>query len=259
MTIPSEPKAATPRKWATGPWLLILGFGGSFALVVAFLIGAQASPRSIEARLEGQAALAATIAAFRETYPGDYAAFLNRLVEIENAQGAEAADRTALPHLRRFIAGKSEAIASAPAPELAAIADAMAAVVTQLRRTSVPLCARFVTRGAQGERLPEAALAGVGALNALQFRAARHGESNMRVARGALSEPDGAAWFVRIRALDPALAARLNGRAAEQPGEQAQCATGLALYRAASELPDEQSANVTAHLIRQSFRGAAAR
>ncbi len=235
-----------------GPWLLILGFGGAFALLVALLLGAQASPRSIEARLEAQPALSATIAAFRETYPADYAAFLDRLVEIENAQGAEAADRAASPDLRRFIAGKSEAIASAPAPELAAIADAMAAVVTTLRRTSIPLCARFVTRGTQGERLPQAALAGIGALNALQFRAARRGESSARVVRDSLSEPDGAAWFVRIRALDPALAARLNGRAPEQPGEQAQCETGLTLYRAASELPDAQSANVMTHLLRQS-------
>lgn len=250
----TQDTAAPPRRSAIGPWLLILGFGGGFALLVAFLLGTQASPRSVEARLAEQPALSATIAAFRESYPGDYAAFLDRLVGIENAQGAEAADRAALPALRRFIAGKSEAIASAPAAELAAIADAMANVVTTLRRISIPLCARFVTRGAQGERLPEAALAGVGALNALQFRAARHGEGAGRVARGPLGEADGAAWFTRIRALDPALAERLNGRAADQPGEQAQCETGLALYRAAAALPDAQSANVTAHLVRQSVR-----
>ena len=139
MTITRDLDAATPRKSATGPWLLILGFGGGFALLVALLLGAQASPRSIETRLEAQPALTATIAAFRESYPANYASFLNRLVEIENSQGAEAADRAALPDLRRFIAAKSEAIASAPAAELAAIADAMAAVVTTLRRTSIPL------------------------------------------------------------------------------------------------------------------------
>jgi len=257
MTTSIDPETPAPRKSAIGPWLLILGFGGGFALLVALLLGAQASPRSIEARLEAQPALGATIGAFRESYPDHYAAFLNRLVEIENSEGAEAADRAALPDLRRFIAAKSEAIASAPAAELAAVADAMAAVVTTLQRISIPLCARFVTRGAQGERLPEAALASVGALNALQFRAARHGEGAGRVARGPLGEADGAAWFTRIRALDPALAERLNGRAVEQPGEQAQCETGMALYRAAAELPDEQSANVTAHLVRQSVRSPA--
>ena len=79
MTITRDLDAATPRKSATGPWLLILGFGGGFALLVALLLGAQASPRSIETRLEAQPALTATIAAFRESYPANYASFLNRI------------------------------------------------------------------------------------------------------------------------------------------------------------------------------------
>jgi len=247
---------ATETATRASPWLLILCAAGGFALFVAFLLSAQASPSSVEARLEAQPALAATVAAFRESYPAEQAAFLARLAEIENGEGAEAADRAAAPMLRRFLAGKAAAITAAPPAELAAVADAMAALVTTLRRATVPLCARFVTRGAQGERLPQAALASAGALNAAQFRAARAGEGPNRVARGRLSEADGAAWFIRIRALDPALAARLNGRAPEQPGAEAQCSTGHALYRAAAELPDEQSANVTAHLLRQSAQSA---
>ena len=252
--------AAPPRKTRRrNGWLPILIFGIGFALFVTFLIGQQASPLSVATRLEQRPELTATIRAFRQYYPRDYQAFLTTLTEIENREGGEAADRAALARLRDFIAGKAEAIASAPAAELDALADANLATLLRLRQAGAPLCAAYLRDGAQGERLPPAALATVGEANALQFRAARRGESRQRVQRGRLSVADGASWFLRIRAIDPTLARAINDGSIEHGTPEQRCAAGIALYRAAAELPPEQAANVTAHLVRESFGRASRR
>lgn len=242
-----------PKPRRRSGWLPILIFGVGFALFVTFLLGQQASPLSVATRLEGQPALGATLAAFRDSYPRDYQRFLAGLAEIENRDGAEAADLAALPRLRAFIAGKAEAIASAPVAELDALADANLATLLSLRQAGVPLCAAYVADGAQGQRLPAAALSRVSEANALQFRAARAGESRRRVQRGPLNEADGAQWFLRIRAIDPTLARAINDGTIDRGTAEQRCAAGIALYRAAADLPPEQAANVTAHLVRESF------
>ena len=249
----SEAPAPPAKPRTRNGWLPILVFGVGFALFVTFLIGQRASPISVATRLEAQPALGATLTAFRDSYPSDYQRFLAALAEIENRDGAEAADQAALPRLRAFISGKAEAIASAPAAELDALADANLATLLRLRQAGIPLCAAYVTDGAQGQRLPPAALESVSQANALQFRAARAGGSRRRVQRGPLNEADGAQWFLRIRAIDPALARAINDGSIDRGTVEQRCAAGIALYRAASELPPEQAANVTAHLVRESF------
>lgn len=246
-----EPSHA-PRRRAAG-WLPILLLGGGFLLFVGFLLTQRASTESVEARLTTRPELAATLAAFRETYPEEYGRYLAALSDITDRQGAETADRAATERLRAFIASKVESIANAPVADLDALADANLASLQRLREAGVMLCAAFVRDGAQGQRLPPAALATIGQANALQFRAARNGEGPQRVARGPLSEADGAQWYLAIRQLDPALADRINAGTAGQGSAEERCATGVTLYRAAAALPPAQAANVTAHLVRQSF------
>ena len=250
--------APAPRRRAAG-WLPILLLGAGFALFVGFLLTQRSSTESVEARLTARPELTATLAAFRENYPDDYRDYLASLSDITDRQGAEAADRAATEQLRAFIANKVEAIAGAPVADLDALADANLASLVRLREAGAALCAAFVRNGAQGERLPPAALATIGQANALQFRAARHGESAQRVARGQLSEADGGQWYLAIRQLDPALAERITSGTAGQGSAEERCATGITLYRAAAALPPEQAANVTAHLVRQSFGRAARR
>lgn len=249
---PAPPPAPKTRK--RNGWLPVLLFGVGFALFVTFLIGQQASPISVATRLEAQPALHATLVAFRDSYPRDYQAFLAALAEIENRDGAEAADLAALMRLRTFIAGKAEAIASAPVAALDALADANLATLLRLRQAGIPLCAAFIANGAQDERLPPAALATVGEANALQFRAARAGESRQRVQRGTLSEGDLAQWLARIRAIEPTLARQIDRDVAGQGTPEQQCQVGILVYRAATELPPETTANVTAFLVRRGNR-----
>jgi len=252
---PAPSPEPAPVKRASG-WLILLLIGGGFALLVAFLLSQQASPLSVATRLEAQPALRATVAAFRQYYPRDFQRFLAALAEIENREGAEAADRAALERMRAFIAGKTEAIASAPVADLDALADANLATLLRLRQAGVPLCAAYVNSGAQGERLPPAALATVGEANALQFRAARRGESRQRVQRGELAEADLARWLDRIRAIAPDLAQRLDQDVVGQGTPAQQCQVGIVIYRAATELPPESTANITAFLVRSAARRA---
>lgn len=246
----TEP-APAPRRSAG--WLPILLLGGGFLLFVGFLLSQRASTESVETRLNARPELTATLTAFRETYPDDYQAYLASLSDITDRQGAEAADLAATEQLRAFIANKVESIASAPVADLDALADANLASLQRLREAGAALCAAYVRNGAQGERLPPAALATIGQANALQFRAALHGEGPRRVTRGQLSEADGAQWYLAIRQLDPPLADRINANTAGQGSAEERCATGITLYRAAAALPPAQAANITAHLVRQSF------
>lgn len=241
-----------PRRRTLG-WLPILLLGIGFLLFVGFLLTQRSSTESVEARLAERPELTVTLAAFRENYPDEYGRYLAALSEITDRQGAEVADRAATERLRGFIASKVDAIAHAPVADLDALADANLASLQRLREAGVALCAAFVRDGAQGQRLPPAALATIGQANALQFRAARHGEGAQRVARGQLSEADGAQWYLAIRQFDPGLAERINSGTAGQGSAEERCATGVTLYRAAAALPPEQAANVTAHLVRQSF------
>jgi hypothetical protein len=244
-------EAPAPRR-AAG-WLPILLLGGGFLLFIGFLLLQRASTESVEARLAARPELTATLAAFRENYPDDYGRYLAALSDMTDRQGVEAADRAATERLRAFVASKVESIAGAPVADLDALADANLATLLRLREAGTALCAAFVRDGAQGERLPPAALATIGQANALQFRAARNGEGAQRIARGQLSEADGALWYLAIRQLDPALADRINAGTAGQGSAEERCATGITLYRAAAALPPPQAANITAHLVRQSF------
>lgn len=246
------------RKKPPSSWLLMALFGLPFLLFVALLLVQRNTPRSLEADLAERPELEATLAAFRTHYPDDYRAFLARISAIADAEGAAAAERAAGDDIRRFVAGKSEAIARAPAAELHRLARAIAVLVVELQRVDADICAQFVTRGAMDPaRLPAATSRAIGGMNAQFLRAARAGEGNGTM-RGPLSPPDTAAWLQRMAAIDPALVRQAQTGGAADTSPARVCANGLTVHRAAADLPEVQAANVMAHLVRQSFGGTAA-
>lgn len=249
--MPDEPEKK--RKRPIAGWLVIVLFGLPFALFVAFLLSRGSTPQSVEARFAERADLAETAAAFRETYPDEYAAFLTRIAQVTDAEGEAAADRAAIDDIRGFLAGRSQAISNAPTADLHALGGAIAALAETLRQVNPALCAQFVTQGAPDPaRLPPAATLAIGRMNALMFRAARAGEDAAE-ARGGLAREDVAAWLREMERLDPELPNRPPPADAAQ-----QCQSGVTAYRAAAELPEAQAANVAAHLIRMSFAPVAA-
>jgi hypothetical protein len=229
-------------------------FGLPFALFVAILLLQRSTPATLETRLAERPELDGTLAAFRTAYPDDYRAFLERVSAIADAEGLAAAERAAGEDIRRFVAGKAEAIARSPAAELHALARAIAGLVIELQRVDAELCAQFVTQGAMDPaRLPASTSRAIGRMNAQFLTAARSGETRRPPARDPLSPPDTAAWLQRMAAIDPALVrqAQAGGPADASPARL--CANGVTLHRAAAELPEAQAANVMAHLVRQSF------
>jgi len=249
----------TARPSRRNAWLLIALFGGGFALFVWFLISSRASPLSVETHLREQPGMAATLTAFQDGYPRHYTAFMNDLAAIANAQGETVAYDEATPSLRRFIAAKSGLIANAPAPELARLATGTRDLILALQQHDAELCAQFVTRGTMDRaRMPEAVTEQVGQVNALLIRAAARAEQGAAATRPPLGPQDGAAWYLAIRGVDPTLADAINSGARDEDATPAHlCQRGATLWRAAAALPEAQAANVTAHLVRQSFGPAA--
>lgn len=238
---------AKPKRGLNG-WLLIALFGLPFALFVAFLLSRGSSPASVEAHFAQRADLGETTAAFRETYPEDYAGFLTRIAAITDAEGEAAADRAAIGDIREFLAARSENIIRAPAANLRALGGAIAGVAQALQQANPDLCAQFVTQGGlDPARLPDGARRAIGRMNGLMFRAAKAGEG-AATARSGLARADVAAWLAGMERIDPELPRRPPPTNAAE-----QCRSGVTAYRAAAELPEAQAANVTAHLVRQSF------
>ena len=103
----TEQSDAKPKR-RLNSWLLIALFGLPFALFVAFLLSRGSTAQSVEARFAERPDLGETAAAFRETYPQDYAAFLARAAATTDAEGDAAADRAAIGDIREFLAALRE-------------------------------------------------------------------------------------------------------------------------------------------------------
>lgn len=244
---------ASSQRRGLNSWLVIALLAVPFALFVGFLLSQGHSPASIEQRFSTRPDLAATLTAFRNAYPADYAAFLEQAAATADARGTAEAEREAIAGIRAFLAGRAGAIASAPAADLQALGRSLAGLAVQLQRFNPELCAQFVARGAMDPaRLPDQIQRQIGEINARMFGAARAGEGQGAIPRGALSREEAALWVAQMARIDPTLAGQFANPAASETPAQI-CARGVTLYRAAAELPEAQSANVTAHLVRLSF------
>jgi len=240
----------------------LVGIGAAilFALIGKPLIQTFFHPRwtaeRVGAELERDPQMGDVYVALRENYPADSRRLLEQAAADANANDMAAADRNAFLFMRRFTQGKSAAITAAPADLLHRIAQEYSALFHVLRNSDPALCGRFVTEGFRpGDQPPAYALEHVGRLAALQIRAAHAGESSGRVARGELSDRDGAAFGEAVRANDPAAARLIADPAALRAATpERQCDAGTAIYDAAAELPRETSGNVVAQLLRDSLR-----
>jgi hypothetical protein len=234
--------------------IAITVLGLAFAAFVLFLLTQRASPETLEAHFTGRPEMRDTVVALRDTYPQEHRTFLAELTGIADAQGLEAANDAAMPWLRRFIAGKAEAIVNAPAADLHRLAVAMRDLLVVLDGFDDALCADFARRGAiEAERLPESVTAGIGRVNEALLRAARNGESGRGVRREAFGRAENAQLIARMQAIDPGLAARMAGAARRQETPAELCRRAVTVHRAAADLPEEASANAMAHLARFSF------
>lgn len=250
----------------------ILGVVGGFLIVLVVGAGVRggvdglfgdglssgtATPERVGRALDAEPGLQNMMATFRTLYPAEYQELLRRLSDTVNAQGEQAASREAFFYMRRFMTSKANAIVSAPTADMRRLSAALLDLHQTLRRSSVQACAQFVMRGfAPGQQPPREAMEALGRANVAQLQAARNAEAGGRVERPSLTDEDADAWFRRLQTIDPGSAALIAGNRLEGADHQAQCNAGVAIYQATVDLPPEQSANVTAELIRETLRNA---
>ena len=238
-----------------GGWRLPAGIVGALVFAAVACTPRQTTSQDIAREIAGDADTAPLVAAFQAHYPREYEAMLARLAAVRNDRGEGAAAREAAQQMRAFMLTKVSAMAQAPATDLREIGNAITTTITELQRRDVNLCAQFVTRGfTPGQQIPDGPKQALVRVAALQLQAARHAEDGQRVNRTALSEADGEVWFRRISTIAPDLAPMINDGSIERATITRQCQAGLAIYQAATQLPEETAANVVAHLLRESAR-----
>jgi hypothetical protein len=159
--------------------------------------------------------------------------------------------------MRGFIRSKLSMIERAPAADLRALGAAYAALVHVLQRDDTGLCARFATAGFQpSDTLSPAAMRAMAHINAVQVHAMRHAEIAPVPARGALAQPDAAAFMAAVAKENPAAPALLQDQAKlNAASDDEKCAVGIAIYDAVAALPEAQAANLTAFLIVNGAKG----
>jgi hypothetical protein len=193
----------------------------------------------------------ATFNALHEAYPDDYSALINRIVEAAAGGTPAAAQREGFLFMRRLTSAHGAALARAPDEDLRALGTAYQAFTEALQGYSIPLCAQFTMTGfSPGLVLPPDLVRRMDTVNALQIRAMRRGED--APPRAAMDADAQRLWVERLWAIDPDSAAALNNPANATPEQQ--CQAGIALYRAANDLPAHVSASVLATLFQASLR-----
>ena len=221
------------------------------------VFGRTVTAEQIAAELEREPQLRRMTAAFRAHYPREFEDLLGRLADTANARGQQAANSEAFFFMQRFMTAKAEFIARAPSADLRRLAATTLDLLQTLQRADLVLCGRVVMEGFRpGEQPPPQAVRPLMQLVTLQLRAARTAEDGDSVDRGPLSDADGSAWFERLRQIDPASATLIDSNRLDAATAPQKCAAGISIYRATLDLPQEQSANVMAQLVRDAFAAA---
>jgi hypothetical protein len=216
--------------------VLVFAAGLALLLILPAWLDRSGTPEGVAAALDGNPEIRQTIAALRAHYPADHRRLTERLAARARA-GADqpALDREAAAFMEIFMAGKTRAIAAAPAAERRAVALAYADLIERLAARDPALCARFVT-GTMPPRArpPRVIAARLDGIAAVRIRAARAGER----AGGRPVRLDRRALFDRVEQSDPALAERLSRGTIAQATPAEQCRAALLLYRATAAATD---------------------
>lgn len=214
--------------------------------------GGAVSPASVRTQYETDPVVGEMFRALRDDYPDEYARMVAITVEGAAAKLSDAEmKQRGFDEMHSFVRTKLPMIESAQAADLGAVARAYAALMHALQRDDAGLCARFATTGfGAAETLPPDAMKAMVHVNALQMHAMRHAEASPAPARGALAQPDAAAFMTAVERGNPAAAPLLRDQTKlNQASDQDKCAVGVAIYDGIASLPEAQAANLIAYLI----------
>jgi hypothetical protein len=213
----------------------------------------------VRSELEATPELRELFVAIKTHYPREYDGFVHKVAETARSGDGAAVSRQSFAFTRKLMTDHFEDMARAPSAEIHEIGRRYAQLVNVLDRTDVQLCSQFLTTGfTPGAKPAPEALSILSRIGALQITAAKHGETQPRDPRGALSDSDGQLFYRELVSRSPGAGAFLGDeRALNAATPDVQCDLGVAIYESAAALPTESAANVTIDLLRASLQAAA--
>jgi hypothetical protein len=195
----------------------------------------------------------------KASFPADYEAMVVDLLRQVVASGGkrEVMEKAGFNAIQTFYKNRMSEIVNAPAALLNAQNARELDLLRGLSRHDPALCHKYATTGfdagtaVPADMHPLMARAGMALIDAAEAGAGRPVDPR----RGQLSQSDGAAWLAKMAELDPSegMASFLSGNQIDvsNPGEG--CRIGLKVYEAIAALPSEQSARITAFIIKSSL------
>jgi hypothetical protein len=199
--------------------------------------------------------------AIERHYPGEYAQLVAALHRDDGAHGEAQRLGALKARMIEFYGRRSEGLANAPGPFLQRINARQLALIRELARDDVALCAEFAATALIGRfDLPAAYQPRVSALGALMVEASRLGEVlPPDPARATLSDADAGRWYESLLQVGSPDDIPVAAGDADPAGPlEMQCRVGVALYAAIDKLAPEQAANVAAFFLTQTLAEAGA-
>jgi hypothetical protein len=200
-----------------------------------------------------------TFRMIKAAFPLDYDAMVVDLLRKAVASGGNPAvmERAGFDAIRFFYKERMPEILNAPASFLNAHNARELDLLRALSQRDPVLCNMYATSGfspgtsVPPDMTPLMVRAGTALIDAAKAGVGRPVDPQ----RGAISEADGAAWFAKMRELDPseAMAGFLSGGQTGNLNPDDGCRIGLKVYEAIAALPSEQSARITAYVIKSSL------
>lgn len=234
-----------------------IGFAYKYA-TTGFIFGQSGwTVERVDAELRSIADAGPVYASIKANYPGEYGAFLRRLLPAAQSGDRMAIEREGFAFTRQLMINHFNELARAPDADLHEIARGYVALTEVLRRTDESLCAQVTVSGFRpGDRLAPEARAAMARIMALQIAAAKSGASQPRGPRPAVGEADAAQFLTALRGRSPDAADLLAdpGRLAAA-GANRQCAVGIAVHQTVASLPADKAAGLTVELLRELFGG----
>jgi hypothetical protein len=188
-----------------------------------------------------------TAATLEQLFPDDWAKLKQHVVDLA-ASGADepTLEAGALKDIKALVANHLVDVASAPTPELMAVAKASSDFETHLRLESPALCAKYAISGLSGtETLSPKSSELLGHSGVFVLRAAAAGALHP-TARGQVTHEDVEQLEAAMKnhgASQVAVDAMLSGKLGGLPVD-AQCDLGVALYASFNDMPSEAGARV---------------
>lgn len=252
-----------PKNTPLGLLLKLGAFAVAFIVAKAIVSGGFAfverkstQPANVERIVQANPDLAAMYGPLKEFFPGKYNEVIAHVAELARS-GASEQEISAYTFnaSRQFVTSHMDDIAGASTDTLVQIAKLHSDIASALANESKTACAEFGMTGVNQSTAASLSKTTLGRFSngaGLMFRAAHEGTVSPINRGKELSEEDAKALITAVRdtGLSDDKVEVLFSERVSQASVPDQCRMTVALYEAVASLPAEQSARITAFLLR---------